>query len=254
MDVELYLQRIGYTGPRTPTAETLRGLHRAHLFSVPFENLDIALGRPIVLEEAKLFGKIVHQHRGGFCYELNGSFAWLLRQLGFRVEMLNARVYDDVSTPGPDFDHMTLLVHLEERWLADVGFGDCFHEPLRLDDAAEQPRNGYQYKITPGPERWLLSEHKPPSAWQPAYDFDLTPRQLADYAAMCLYQQTSPNSHFTQKRVCTLPTLTGRITLSNNRQIVTKNGTRTERELSEAEYTEVLRARFGIRLDSPADV
>ncbi|MBL8045525.1 MAG: arylamine N-acetyltransferase, partial [Anaerolineales bacterium] len=105
MNADLYLQRIGYTGSLTPTAETLRGLHRAHLYNVPFENLDIALGRPIILEETKLFEKIVRQHRGGFCYELNGLFAWLLRQLGFSVEMLNARVYDDAATPGPDFDH-----------------------------------------------------------------------------------------------------------------------------------------------------
>jgi N-hydroxyarylamine O-acetyltransferase len=250
MDVDQYLHRIGYTGPHTPTAETLRALHRAHMLSVPFETLDIALGRPIVLDESALFEKIVTQRRGGFCYELNGLFAWLLRTLGFRVDRLNARVYES-ATPGPEFDHMALLVHLEQRWLTDVGFGDCFHEPLLLDEAGEQNRNGYGYRITPSARWWLLTERKPPADWQPSYDFDLQPRDLREYDAMCRYQQTSPDSIFTQKRVCSRATPAGRISLSNQRLILTHNGTRTERELSEAEYSAALRAHFGITLPAP---
>lgn len=91
MNVSAYPQRLNYAGPLEPTAGTLRSLHRAHLLAVPFENLDIHLGRPIVLDEAAFFHKIVERQRGGFCYELNGLFAALLRQLGFDVTLLSAR-------------------------------------------------------------------------------------------------------------------------------------------------------------------
>ena len=131
MDVELYLQRINYRGSLVPNLDTLRSLHRAHMFSVPFENLDIHLGRTIVLDEELFYEKIVGRKRGGFCYELNGLFAALLRDIGYDVTTLSARVADGDSL-GPDFDHMCLLVQFEARWLVDVGFGESFVEPLLL--------------------------------------------------------------------------------------------------------------------------
>ena len=137
MDVNRYLARMGYTGSIAPTAHTLAALHRAHMLTVPFENLDIPLGTPIVLDNDALFAKIVDHRRGGFCYELNGLFAELLRSLGFQVALLSAGVYNATGQPGPDFDHMALLVALEQRWLADVGFGDSFNTPLRLDDVVD---------------------------------------------------------------------------------------------------------------------
>jgi N-hydroxyarylamine O-acetyltransferase len=88
MHLDAYLDRIGYTGPRAPMAETLRALHRQHMLTVPFENLDIGLGRKIVLDPERFFDKIVGSGRGGFCYELNGAFASLLTALGFRVDLL----------------------------------------------------------------------------------------------------------------------------------------------------------------------
>src|SRR5258707_2168760 len=118
MDINAYLARINYRGPLTPTADTLRALHVAHLMTVPFENLDIPLGRPIVLNEAALFAKVVERRRGGFCYELNGLFAALLRSLGFKVDMLSAGVFNDARPARPDFDPMTLFVMLEHRMLA----------------------------------------------------------------------------------------------------------------------------------------
>ena len=150
MDIAAYLTRLGYTGPLDPNADTLRGLHRAHLQVAPFENLDIHLGRPIVLDEAALFDKIVHRRRGGFCYELNGLFAGLLRALGFSVDLLSARVSIGTGDFGPDFDHLVLRVHVDGGWLADVGFGDCFSEPLRFDDPADQIRDGRVYRLARG--------------------------------------------------------------------------------------------------------
>ncbi len=130
MDAAAYLQRINYDGPLAPSAETLRQLHLAHLLSVPFENLSIHRHEPIVLNDDALFEKIVRRRRGGFCYELNGVFAALLRSLGFNVTMLSAEVANNEGEFGEPFDHMTLMVTLDERWLADVGFGDSFREPL----------------------------------------------------------------------------------------------------------------------------
>lgn len=142
LEVSAYLERLDYRGPINVSAETLRALHVAHLLTVPFENLDIHLGRPIVLDEKALFAKIVRQRRGGFCYELNGMFAWLLRQLGFEVETLQAGVALEGGGVGPDFDHMTLHVRLDEEWLADIGFGDSFLEPILIDEHSESLLTG----------------------------------------------------------------------------------------------------------------
>jgi N-hydroxyarylamine O-acetyltransferase len=246
VDVDAYLERIRYAGPLAPSAEMLRALHHAHMLTVPFENLDIHLGRPIVLELPRLYDKIVNQRRSGFCYELNGLFAWLLRELGFRVDMVSARVCNG-GIPGPEFDHMALLVHLDERRLADVGFGDSFLEPLALDDAGEQTQRGVAYRIEQDGEITRLSEHQPGQAWSVAYQFTLQPRQLSEFAEMCVWQQTSPESHFTRKRVCSLATPAGRVTLSDTNLIVTANGERTERMLaSDEECRSALSAHFGI--------
>jgi N-hydroxyarylamine O-acetyltransferase len=249
MDIPAYLNRIGYAGPLEPSAETLRRLHRAHLQTVPFENLDIHLGRPIVLDEAALFDKIVTRRRGGFCYELNGLFAGLLRELGFRVDMLSARVSTGNGGFGPDFDHMALLVQgLDGGWLADVGFGDCFSEPLRYDDPGDQVRDGRAYRIAPGEERCKLMAREGED-WDDQYLFRLEPQALTDFVAMCHYQQTSPESIFTQKRVCTVATATGRITLTDDRLIITESGQRSELPVqSEQVYTAILLERFGVAL------
>src|ERR1044072_7427029 len=116
MNIDAYLERINYDGSREVNAATLRALQVAHLMSVPFENLSIHSGEPIVLNEDALYRKIVDQRRGGFCYECNGSFAALLRALGFQVEMLAAGVARRDGGFGPIFDHMALCVTLAEGW------------------------------------------------------------------------------------------------------------------------------------------
>ena len=140
MDIQLYLERIHYHGSLEPTLHTLCALHEAHLLAVPFENLDIHLGREIAAHVASLWTKIIEQNRGGFCYELNGLFALLLRALGFQVDMLSAAVASSTGGFGPEFDHLTLLVHLEEDWIADVGFGESFRQPLRTHALRGQHR------------------------------------------------------------------------------------------------------------------
>ena len=167
MDTEGYLERIGYTGPRDPTPELVRRLHRAHLLAVPFENLDIPLGRPIELSVPAFYDKIVRRRRGGFCYELNGLFGWLLRQLGFGVTLLSARVYH-LGEPGPDFEHALLLVEAGERLIADVGFGDSFIEPLALEGTREAEQQGSFSRLGSGAQRIL--ERRQPAEEEPGAD------------------------------------------------------------------------------------
>ena len=125
MDIPLYLDRIQYYGSLEPNSTTLRRLQVAHLQTVPFENLDILFGRPLSLELGALFDKIVVRCRGGFCNELNGLFASLLKELGFAVTFLSIRDLHADGTYSPDFDHLTLMVECADepsvRWLADVG-------------------------------------------------------------------------------------------------------------------------------------
>jgi len=256
-DVRAYLRRIGFRGATEPSAGSLRALHRAHLYTVPFENLDIHLGRPIVLEVAGLHRKIVEQRRGGFCYELNGLFGSLLRALGYEVSLLEARARMSAGDGfGPPFDHLLLAVRCPgspERWLADVGFGDSFVEPLRLEVAEDQVDATGTYRIEPGDgDLVLLRRAGPSGAWSPEHRFTTYPHELASFAAMCRYHQTSPRSPFTQRRVCSLATPAGRLTLRDDRLIVTDRGRRTERPVAgEAAFLQALRDHFGIELPGP---
>ena len=248
MNAPAYLNRIRYRGPTTPNAETLRSLHRAHMFSVPFENLDISLGREIICDESRFLHKIVDERRGGFCYEMNGAFAALLCELGFQVTLLSARVGAGDGRDGPEFDHMALRVVLEDDWLADVGFGDSFVDPLRLEPGLEQEQFGRRYRLT-STDGGLCVEANSNEAWKQQYAFTLPPRQLSEFAAMCHYHQTSPDSHFTQKRVCSLATPEGRITVTGDKLIETRKGVREERVLQgEEEWRAVLKDRFGVSL------
>lgn len=247
--VASYLDRIDYSGSAQATADTLRAIHYAHMLAVPFENLDIALGRKIVVDEDAFVRKVVERQRGGFCYELNGAFAALLRALGFRVALLSARVAREDGSLSPEFDHLTLRVDLDEPWLADVGFGESFLEPLQLKVGREQIDPAGTFRLTQCEERIQLEKAESMGTWKPQYAYSFQPRQLGDFAGMCHYHQTSPDSHFTQNRICSRATPTGRITLSGMKMIVTRNGVRDERMLtSEQERTEVLREEFGIVL------
>ncbi len=250
MDVEAYLARIGYVGAANPTAATLRELHRAHLLAVPFENLDIGRGREIVLDTDALVRKVVERRRGGFCYELNGAFAWLLSKLGFQVTMLSGRVPMQDGSPGPEFDHLTLRVDLEEPWLGDVGFGDSFVEPLRLQVGLEQEQDGRVFRIVEDDGGLRVERREGSGLWKLEYQFTLVPRRLEEFAEMCVYHQTSPESPFTRKRLCTKATTKGRVTLSDMRLIITRDGRKEERGLgSEEEWRSVLWREFGLGVE-----
>lgn len=252
MNIQKYLERIDYHGALTPDLQALSHLQTAHMRAVPFENFSVYYKEPIRLDVEWLYHKIVGRNRGGFCYELNGMFDWLLRSLGFDVTMLSAGVSRESGGFGPEFDHMTLMVRLDEDYLVDVGFGDSFQTPLRINDRGEQTQNGMSYQIKAEDEALILFEQNDRDenpSMQAQYRFTLTPRRMEEYENMCLYHQISPESSFTQKRVCSRATPNGRLTLSNLRFIVTENGVKNERELSsESEFELILLEYFNIRL------
>lgn len=253
VDIPHYLDRIQYFQHRQPDVPTLFGLQRAHMLSVPFENLDIALKRHIQLSETALWDKIIVQKRGGFCYELNGLFAALLKQIGFQVTYLNARVYNHEGKPGIDFDHLALLVQAPSqtgRWLVDVGFGDSFTEPLSFEKSGEQSQGLRSYRLEQTTEGYIVWQKNYDRSWERQYFFDVQPRNFPiDYEAGCLYHQTSPRSSFTRGSIISKATPEGRVSLEESRLIITRNGQRSERPVeSKAEYHALLKQYFDITL------
>ena len=252
MDISRYLARLQYFKPLQPDAQTLQGLHLAHMCHVPFENLDIGRNRPIRLTEQALWDKIVVQGRGGFCYELNGLFAWLLRQIGFQVTYLNARVFNERDgTQGIDFDHLALLVKVPGEaghWLVDVGFGDSFNEPLRFEERGEQLQGLRSYRIEQTPDGYTTWQNNYDGSWERHYFFDLQPRDFPlDYETACLYHQTSPSSSFTSSSIISKATPTGRISLEDGWLILTENGQRLKQPIKDAdEYDALLKQYFDI--------
>lgn len=253
VDPLTYLARIGYSGAIKPDAQTLRGLHLAHMFSVPFENLDIGLGRPILLTEEALWDKIIVQKRGGFCYELNGLFAWLLKQLGFAITYLNARVYNRQGELGIDFDHLALLVQIpgqSGRWLMDVGFGDSFNEPLDFEDRGEQVQSLRAYRLEKAQNGFVTWQKNYDGTWERHYFFDLHPHKFPEeYESACLYHQTSPKSSFTRGSIISRATPEGRVSLEDGRLILTKNGHRSAHPIeNNLEYRNLLKQYFHLSL------
>jgi N-hydroxyarylamine O-acetyltransferase len=223
------------------------------MLSVPFENLDIGLKRPIQLSETALWDKIVLRKRGGFCYELNGLFAAFLKEIGFDVTYLNARVYNPEGKPGIDFDHLALLLQAPDqpgRWLVDVGFGDSFLEPLNFEEPREQQQGLRSYRLEQTLAGYNVWQKNYDGAWQRQYFFDLQPRSFPiDYEAACLYHQTSPHSSFTRGSIISKATAEGRVSLESRRLIVTRHGQPSERPVKDRnEYDELLKQYFDVTL------
>ncbi|WP_435280573.1 arylamine N-acetyltransferase family protein [Streptomyces koelreuteriae] len=263
--VDAYLRRLGVEPPAWPTVDALRELHLRHLRTVPFENLSIHLGEEIVLEEKRLLDKVVGARRGGFCYELNGSFGALLAALGYEVALLAGRVYGDGERLGIPYDHLALRVRTVDGgdWLADVGFGAHSHLPLAFRERGEQEDPGGTFRIVEagpdaagvrgGHDRVEVADLQVIRDGRPQYRLEVRPRVLGDFVAGAWWHSTSPESHFTRSLVCSRVTEDGgRITLSGRKFTVTAaDGTREDRELgTDEEVLGVYRERFGIELDA----
>jgi len=242
--VEDYLTRIGAARPRRADAAALRTLQRAHLGTVPFENLSIGLGEPVRLDDDGLLDKIVRQRRGGFCYEVNGAFALLLRDLGYDVTLHSARTWRGDGYGFP-FDHLVLRVRVDGvPWLVDVGFGRFAHHPLRLDTTEAQDDPGGVFSVAPHGDE--LDVTGPDG---PEYRIDPRPYALSDFGPTCWYHQSSPESSFTRSLTCSrLTDDGGRLTLAGDNLIRTGPGGRRKRRLAEDEILPVYRSDFGIAL------
>ena len=248
-----YLDRIGADPVDALDADALRRLHRAHLLAVPFENLSIHLSEPISLTEPDLADKIIRRRRGGFCYELNGLFALLLESLGATVARVGARVHGDHGF-GPPFDHLALIVSPPDGsgpWLADVGFGSHTVYPLHLDQRTDQddPAGRFSIAVAPGGDLDVLK------GGTPQYRVETRERALVDFRPTCWYQQSSPDSHFTQGTICSRLTEHGRVSVAGALLIETRDGQRAERTIEGPQaLLAAYREHFGIVLDrAPAD-
>lgn len=248
MNIGQLLGRMGYRGPLVPGLETLRSLQHAFLLTVPFENLDIHLGRKIVLAPERIFEKIVTMRRGGVCYERNLLFKELLTDLGFRVDILSARMVRG-SDVGPEFDHMALMVELDHQYLLDVGNGHFCREPLRMDGSDQSEAEGHVYKVGPCNGARVLFYRRASADWHPRFLFTLKPRLPVEFEEMNIFHQSSADSPFTRRRMVSMANEEGRVSLIDMKLIHASNGAKRMKELSsEQEYLLCLRQNFGIEL------
>ncbi|MGW0555291.1 arylamine N-acetyltransferase family protein [Streptomyces sp. NPDC002926] len=259
LDLAAYLRRTGcteYLEGAEPDGATLRTVHRAHAAAIPFENLDVALGRPISLDIASLQDKLVGRRRGGYCYEQNLLFAAVLERIGFAVTGLGARVRMGERKLRP-VTHMALRVEADgEPWLCDVGFGgEGLLEPIPLRDGAEVRQGGWTFSIAreDNEVRALRALH--PDGWFDLYGFTMEECFPVDYAVMSHYTSTHPRSPFVSRAVVQRTGEGVRHGLVGARLSVARpDGTGSEQQIPAGELPRTLADVFGIELDAEESV
>jgi N-hydroxyarylamine O-acetyltransferase len=252
IDIDAYFQRIGYSGSRTPTLETLRGIHLCHAQTVPFENLDPLLKRPVNLDLPSLEQKLVQAGRGGYCFEQNLLLAEVLRILGFDLTCLAARVIWNAPEGAlRPRTHMLIAVSFKDgTWLADVGFGGLvLTAPLRLAADIEQETPHEPFRLIEVDGRFVM-QALIRDAWKSLYHFDLQPQLLPDYEVANWYVATHPKSHFTLVLMAALTAPGCRYALLNNQLSIYRSGVPSEQRIlsSAAQLRGVLEDTFRIRL------
>ncbi|XP_068121851.1 arylamine N-acetyltransferase, pineal gland isozyme NAT-3-like [Hyperolius riggenbachi] len=260
MDLNDYFQRIGLpelaAESLTPSLSLLQKLHLHHVLSIPFESLSIHIGEKITLDLHCIYQKIVQRRRGGFCYEHNGLFMWVLQELGYQPQVLSARCREQVSgVYKRPFDHMLLMVELEgRRWLCDVGHGDAITAPFPLEPGWEQNDINGLFRLQVEGDEWFLQrKDKEKDLWVILFKFTLEKRKYEDFTEMCEFQQTSSESLFVCKTLCFLQRPSGRLTYIGNCLVsteVTEDGrtVKTTRQLTDEEITAMLEDTFGVVL------
>lgn len=251
VQLDAYLERIGLRTPRRPSLRALTAIHRAHLEAIPYESLDIHLGRPIRLERDALFDKLVARRRGGFCYEQNGVLAHALEALGFEVVRLRGAV--DRSTRGDKewFNHMPLLVRLRQGdFLADTGLGVGFSDPLPLAEGGLRI-GSFNFSLRRLDDRlWRCAID--PSVQDLTFDFDLSPRRVEEFAPKCRELQTSPESGFVKTMTVQRPG-PDRMTVLRARTLFVydpslPDGKTTETVADRDRFASLLTGEFGLNL------
>lgn len=247
-DIATYARRIGFQGDLRPSAACLQELHLAHATHIPFENIDVLLGRPIRLDIDSVWNKLVANRRGGYCFEQNALFAAVLESMGCKVTRLGARVRLG-ATGITARAHMLLAVEAEgDRWLADVGFGGeglLYPIPWRLGEPAEQ--FGWQYRLIEINTVYLLQGLRA-EGWLDLYSFTMEEQHPVDYEVANYHTSTHPDSFFRKKLMVHLPSPEERITLVNRRLITRRPQGASEILLADdAAILETLAGRFGMR-------
>jgi len=201
LELSAYLRRIRFDGSVRSDLATLRAIHRAHQYAIPFENLDVLLRRPVVLDVEANYDKIVCQRRGGWCYELNGVMGWALKEIGFEVMRMSAGVMRVRAGDAVLGNHLCLLVCLDQRYLVDVGFGGSLVEPLPLS-ASEREDRPYRLGLSELDDNyWRFAEMAPGDGDAFSFDFRVAPADEALLARKCQFLQTDPASPFVQNLV-----------------------------------------------------
>ncbi len=252
MKVDDYLRRLELSATPAIDDEGLALLHERHMETVPFENLDIVRGEPVGLDIDRILDKIVHRRRGGFCYELNAAFHWLLGALGFDVRMLEARVAREEGGWGIPFDHLALALRLPDgERLVDVGFGDGFVRPLDLAERDEVHRIGQIFRLRDDDDGLVLERHdRRAMGYVPVYLILPEERRLEDFEPGWRHHTTSPDSPFTRAPICSIAAPDGRISLTRDELVITRNGRRVVQPVAdEVAYRDELRRYFRINLD-----
>ncbi|WP_174614627.1 arylamine N-acetyltransferase family protein [Virgibacillus ihumii] len=252
MDADAYLDRFHAEKRVDADLPYLAYLQMQHMLHVPFENLDVINQVPITLNREKFFDKIVNHYRGGFCYELNGLFIWLLQQLGYQAHLISGTVHQKNGIWALANSHAAILVELDQSYLVDVGFGDSVRHPLpitgkSINDVSGKYRVIYNEQNELGP--YLLQKNRE-GLWTNLYCFDIEENKLIDFTSMCNYNQTSPDSPFTQNLITTIATENGRITLSDNILTTTKGSFKSRKEANNKE--DILEKFFNISLNTDA--
>ena len=248
LDLEGYLERIGYSGNQQPVHAVLEAIHLAHATHIPFENLDILLQRPIRLDLASLQAKLVSGGRGGYCFEQNLLFSAVLQRLGFSVTQLAARVLYRSRRKHPR-THMLLLVDVEgATWLADVGFGlEGLLLPVPFGSQREARQFGWTYRVVEANGEWTLQSSRNGS-WMDLYSFSLEPCLAVDFEPANHYSATHPGSRFVRTLAVQLPAPEVRYMLRNRELVLDRGATVTRRMLADDdELLAVLAETFGLR-------
>ena len=254
MDLAAYLDRIGFQGEARPDLATLRAVHRAHLLAIPYENLDVQLGRPLTTDPAAAFDKIVTRRRGGWCYEMNGLFGWALSEVGFSVTRMAGAVLRCDRGDAAVGNHLILRVDLDDGpWLADVGFGDGPSEPYAI--AVGGFRHDFRdFRLEDQTGGWWRL-HNFEGGATPSFDFRAAPAGEDRLAEVCAWLQSAPDSPFVQNVVCqrlredAVLQLRGRVL-----RTVTSGGVETRTIWSAEEFVAVLRDSFDLDMPEAASL
>jgi N-hydroxyarylamine O-acetyltransferase len=250
MNEKSYLERIGIKKTNVAVdLKNLKLLQRQHLLTVPFENLDIHWKRPIILDGSRFYDKIIGEKRGGFCYELNGLFYQLLTKIGFQNKIISAKVSKGNGDFGAEYDHLAIITRIEnDEYLVDVGFGNFTAEPLKFVLDVEQQDASGVFLIRKHDDKYFEVVKKDFDNWRSEYIFTPLKRDLAEFSEMCQFHQTSPESHFTRGKVCSLMTLEGRKTLTDEKFIETINRQKKEIAVHSVEqFNQILADEFSIK-------